>query len=228
MISSKIHMEYLKPEYWTNLGIVLSCLNPDKEILHILKMDTGKFKGVTSGHKKMALDEFILSGRIDIEKIFSEYEKIEEIRVYTLEGLQRFYTKVQESSVYQMDIDEYMNYLYQMQEKTEGIQVYSRSGNNRYYMEYLKFLLSPGEETKAFVLWLTRNGKPYFNCILEFRKGKMVRITTSDRYPDVYGNYSEVCLRVKTEYPNSTKCVTMDIKDFERKMKDFYQQQKQV
>jgi hypothetical protein len=216
-------MDYLEPETWTYLGVILSYLNPNKQILHILKSDTEKFKGVTSDHKKIALDEFISSDALDVQKIFLKYETIEEIRVYTLKGLESYYTKVQDPSVYHMDIDDYLIYLYQIQEQTEGIQIYTRTNKSRCYLEYLKLLINQDVEEGVFLLWLTNGGKLYFNCILEYKGGKLVRLTTADRYHEINCDYNEVCLRLKLEYPNSTQCVNMELKELEEKINEFYQ-----
>lgn len=225
MINSSIHMDYLKPETWTHLGAILSYLNPEKEILHILKTDTGKFKGITSRQQRVALGEFLDSGELIPEKIFLKYEQIEEIRVYTLPGLERYYTRVQASSVYSMDIDDYLIYLYRMQEQTEGIQIYTRRKRTRCYLEYLKQLIDPNAENGAFLLWLTNQGELYFNCILEYQGGKLVRLTTSDRYPDAYCDYDEVCCRLKSEYPDTLQCVTMELQKFTERIEEFFQKQ---
>ena len=223
MISSNIHMDYLKPETWTNLGVILSSLIPTNRILHILKLETGKWKGVTSDHEKIALEGMISFDQPDIEGIFSKYSSIEEIRVYTLQGLERYYQKVQDYSVYQMDIDEYLIYLYQMLEQTEGIQVYSRVNKKRCYLEYLNLLINKNNEEGAFLLWLTKHGELYFNCILEYKEGKLIRLTTSDRYWEYYHNYEEVCLQLKLEYPNTTQCVTMELNEFAERIDELYQ-----
>ncbi len=225
MISSKIHMDYLQPENWTHLGVVLSCLNPEKEVLHILKTDTGIFKGITSRHQSIAPEEFLSSGEPEPQKIFSKYGQIDEIRVYTLPGLECYYTKVQDPSVYSMDIDDYLSYLYRMQEETEGIQIYTRRNGTRCYLDYLKRLINPNAENGAFLLWLTNQGELYFNCILEYQGGKLVRMTTSDRYPDIYNNYDELCLRLKSEYPDSMQCVTMELREFAERVEGFLQEQ---
>ena len=227
MISSNIHMEYLKPEYWTNLGNILSFLNPEKQILHILRSDADTMKGVTSDHKKVALEEFINSDQLDIQGLFLKYEKLEEIRVYTMPGLKSFYKNVQDPSIYQMDIDDYLIYMYQLQETTEGIQIYTRKNEIRCYLEYLKLLINQNKKDGAFLLWLTNNGKPFFNCILEFEAGKLVRLTTSDRYQESYNDYDQVCAKLNTEYPNSATCLTMDVKEFQIKLDQFYQNQNQ-
>ena len=225
MISSRIHMDYLQPETWTHLGVILSCLNPEKEVLHILETNTGKFKGITSRHQRIALEEFLRSGEPELQKIFSRYGQIDEIRVYTLPGLERYYTKVQDPSVYSMDIDDYLSYLYRMQEQTEGIQIYTRGNKAKCYLEYLKHLIDPKAENGAFLLWLTNQGELYFNCILEYQGGKLVRLTTSDRYPDAYRNYDEVCCRLKSEYPDSVQCVTMELQEFAERIEEFFQKQ---
>lgn len=221
MISSEIHMDYLKPELWTNLGTVLSYLNPGRQILHILKTEKGKYKGVTSENKEILLEKSINFDQPDIIKIFSDNEEIDEIRIYTLDGLKNYYKKVQDPCIYQMDIDDYLIYLYEMLEHTEGISVYTRKDKVKYYLEYLKVLIDQNKKNGAFLLWLTKREKLYFNCILEYKKGKLIRLTTSDRYKEAYDDYKEVCFQLKSEYPDSTQCVTMEIKEFAEKCKVF-------
>jgi hypothetical protein len=223
MISSNIHMDYLMPETWTNLGVILSFLNPQYRILHILKTEAGKYKGITSDHEKIILEEMIYSDQPDIQGIFLKYDSINEIRVYTLAGLESYYRKVQDSSVYRMDIDDYLIYLYQTLEQTEGIQIYTRTINKRCYLEGLKLLINPNAEQGAFLLWLTDHGKLYFNCILEYKEGMLVRITTTDRYQEAYNSYEEVCSRLKLEYPNSMQCVNMELKEFAEKINILYE-----
>ncbi|MGB4658712.1 MAG: hypothetical protein WBI07_06010 [Mobilitalea sp.] len=225
MISSNIHMDYLKPEYWTNLGNILSCLNPKKQILHILKDNADKIRGVTSDHKILALEEFLNSDQLNIQGIFEEYEEIEEIRVYTMLGLKNYYKKVQDPFVYQMDIDNYLIYMYQLQENTDGIQIYTRKKEKRCYLEYFKIWIDQNKKDGAFLFWLTKQGEPFFNCILEVKSGDLVRLTTSDRYQEAYNDYDQVSAKLNTEFPGLAYCFKMDVNEFKRKLTQFYHNQ---
>ncbi len=220
MISSKIHMGHLNPSQWTNLGAVLSCLPLEREVLHILNTGSGGYQGITSRHVRLGLEEFIYENEIQIEEILLRYDTIEEIRIYTLAGLARYYKNVQERSIYQLDIDTYMSYVYRLQEETEGIKIYCRNDRKRCYLEYLKDLVEPVMAGGALLLWITREGTHYFDCILEFRNGDMVSITTSDRYEKVSLDYSEVCTRLREEYPMNLRNITMEFHEFKQKMND--------
>jgi hypothetical protein len=225
MISSNIQVEYLKPEYWTNLGYILSCLNPEKQILHILRYHIDKMRGVTSDHKILALEEFINSDQLNIQGIFLKYEEIKEIRVYTLQGLADFYKKVQDPFVYKMDIDHYLIYMYQLQENTDGIRIYTREHEKRCYMEYLELLINRNKKDGVFLIWLTNHGEPFFNCILEFELGNLVRLTTSDRYQEAYNDYDQVSAKLNTEFPGLAYCIKMDVNEFQMKLAQFYHKQ---
>lgn len=217
MIDCNIVVEYLNPETWTNLGIVFSHLKPKKQILHVLKTTSNRMKGVTSDHKLIALDDFISSELLDIQGIFTKNKEIEEIRVYTRKGLIDYYKKVQDSSIYKMDIDDYLIYLYQMQEQVEGIQIFTRTNKKRCYLEYMQRLINRNISDGAFMLWLTNGQELFFNCIMEFRLGKLVRLSTSDRYHEVCKDYDQVCNLLKKEFHNSANYVTMDVKEFQVK-----------
>ncbi|MDF2945050.1 MAG: hypothetical protein K0S01_3908 [Herbinix sp.] len=222
MVNSSILVDHLKPENWTNLGIILSILKPEEQVLHILKTDADKMKGITSDHKKITLEEFVTLGQLNVPGIFSKYEKLEEIRVYTMQGLIDYYKKVQDPSIYQMDIDDYLIYMYQLQEEIEGIQIYNRTNKKRCYMEYMQLLVNRNVEDGAFLLWLTKDQELFFDCIMVFQSGKLVQLTTTDRYQEAYQDYDQVCVLLKKEYPNWAKCVKMDMIEFQSKIADLY------
>lgn len=222
MINSNILIGHLKPENWTNLGIILSYLRPEEQVLHILKSDTDNMKGVNSNHKKVELEEFITLGELDVLGIFLKYEKLEEIRVYTMQGLIDYYRKVQDSSIYHMDIDDYLIYMYQLQEEIDGIQIYNRRNKRRCYMEYMQLLVNWNKEDGVILLWLTKDQELFFNCIMIFQTGKLVQLITTDRYQEVYQDYDQVCSLLKMEYPNMVKCVKMDMIEFQMKLTDIY------
>ena len=225
MINSNILIDHLKPENWTNLGIILSFLRPEEQVLHILKTDTDKMKAVNSDHKKVELEEFITLGQLNVQGIFSKYEKLEEIRVYTLQGLIDYYKKVQEPSIYHMDIDDYLIYMYQMQEEIDGIQIYNRRNKRRCYMEYMQLLVNRNKEDGAILLWLTKDQELFFNCIMIFQNDELVKLTTTDRYQEEYHDYDKVCSLLNMEYPNMVKCVKMDVIEFQMKTAEIYHNQ---
>lgn len=205
MFAENIKVEYLKPELWTNLGKILHLFRPEEKVLHVIK--SGKtYRGVTSKGEAVQVDEF-----------FRDNTDFDEIRYYTLEGLEHFYEKIQDRNVYNYDIEEYMKFLYKVQENTEGIEIIRRHPHkNRWYMERFEEILKEREREVIFI-WITDNDKLFFNCILEVQHARIIGLSTSDRYHEHYSDYETVCERMKKEYNCPVRYVKMEYREIENR-----------
>jgi len=217
MIDDGIVVEYLKPELWTNLGIVIAPFTRKEHILHILQRWDGSYNGITSNHLRIPLDQFITGNRINIQELFRRHCDIIEVRVYTIQGLVSYYKDIQKSSVYQQDIDDYLIDLYCIQEKTKGIRIYQREEyRNRCYMALLKSFLQCRIEDAVILIWLTDKGRLYFNCILEFSSTKLKRISTSDRYSEVEEEFETIYDLVQKEFQKRIITIKMELAEYIR------------
>lgn len=215
MIDGGLIVEYLKPELWTNLGVVIAPLVKRGKILHILHTAEGKFKGVVSDHQSISLEHFVNQNGLNIQNIFEKYCDIIEIRIYTIPGLVSYYRESQKHQVYMQDIDEYLISLYHTQENSEGIQIYKRNGNEqRCYLAFLKSLLENENEDTVIFLWLTNKDKLFFNCILEFSCGRLKCISTSDRYAGAEEKYEVIGSLIHKEYGCRVVPVKMELDEY--------------
>jgi hypothetical protein len=89
-------------------------------------------------------------------------------------------------------------------------------------MERLKACLKGEIDNAVVFIWLTDNDKLYFNCILEFMKGKLTRLSTSDRYPDADEDYESIYGMIKKEYSCKIIPVRMELKDYLQKAKEIW------
>lgn len=178
MINKEVLVEYLDPGRWTHLGEVLHCLGTQGRILHILT-ENGDETGVWEDGSPAVLFNKEENTEQGISALWNQYPVMEEIRVYTLEGLKRYYNKVQSQECWCVDTDDYVKLLYRELEHTEGIRVYRRHKGSR-LLERLTERLSAIEG--AALLWVTKDDGVYFDLIAEVREGSLIRISTSDRY----------------------------------------------
>lgn len=222
MIDGGVIVEYLKPEIWTNLGVVIAPLTGSGKVLHILQMEDGSCKGVLSGRQFMELDSFIDGNGLNTRLIFEKYCDIIEIRVYTIPGLVSYYREIQKQPVYIQDIDEYLIGLYHAQQNSEGIQVYKRNPNAPgCSIELLKALFERhiGQQSAVVFVWLTDRNKLFFNSILEFSAGKLKRISTSDRYEGAEEKYEVIMERIREEFRCTVVPVRMELDEYTAKVK---------
>ena len=95
------------------------------------------------------------------------------------------------------DIDDYLEYQYRALEETDGIQVIRRSDFPRHIFQPLKKWI---QEDGTYLLWVTNQGKLYFNCILVVRENKIKILTTSGRYGDDWEDLEKVKKNLEKEF----------------------------
>ena len=105
--------------------------------------------------------------------------------------------KLQAEEVYDWDIDDYLEYQYRALEETDGIQVIRRSDFPRHIFQPLKKWI---QEDGTYLLWVTNQGKLYFNCILVVRENKIKILTTSGRYGDDWEDLEKVKKNLEKEF----------------------------
>lgn len=211
MIDHGIKIEFLDPELWTHLGEIIQPFAIQPMVLHVLEKEGGSYRAVCSGHKNFDICHYLEGGEVDTERIFRDFCDMMEIRVYTLDGLRTCYRKIQQSDIYDKDIDEAMSDIYREFGRTEGIAIISRrERENLWYLDKLKRILGEIKNDSIFLLWITNDKKLYFNCILEMKSGKLVRISTSDRYGTVK-DFDKVCELIENEFELKPYTVCMEL-----------------
>ena len=179
MVDKNISAECLKPELWTHLQEILDLYCPPVKILHILQKAEG-FRAVTQNGEKVMLDSKSLEQPKGLLEAFPEIDEV-----------------LQTEEVYDWDIDDYLEYQYRALEETDGIQVIRRSDFPRHIFQPLKKWI---QEDGTYLLWVTNQGKLYFNCILVVRENKIKILTTSGRYGDDWEDLEKVKKNLEKEF----------------------------
>ena len=193
MVDKNISAECLKPELWTHLQEILDLYCPPVKILPILQKAEG-FRAVTQNGEKVMLDSKFLEQPKGLLEAFPE---IDEVRIYTEAAMDCYDKKLQAEEVYDWDIDDYLEYQYRALEETDGIQVIRRSDFPRHIFQPLKKWI---QEDGTYLLWVTNQGKLYFNCILVVRENKIKILTTSGRYGDDWEDLEKVKKNLEKEF----------------------------
>ena len=193
MVDKNISAECLKPELWTHLQEILDLYCPPVKILHILQKAEG-FRAVTQNGEKVMLDSKSLE---QPKRLLEAFPEIDEVRIYTEAAMDRYDKKLQTEEVYDWDIDDYLEYQYRALEETDGIQVIRRSDFPRHIFQPLKKWI---QEDGTYLLWVTNQGKLYFNCILVVRENKIKILTTSGRYGDDWEDLEKVKKNLEKEF----------------------------
>ena len=193
MVDKNISAECLKPELWTHLQEILDLYCPPVKILHILQKAEG-LRAVTQNGEKVMLDSKSLE---QPKGLLEAFPAIDEVRIYTEAAMDCYDKKLQAEEVYDWDIDEYLEYQYRALEETDGIQVIRRSDFPRHIFQPLKKWI---QEDGTYLLWVTNQGKLYFNCILVVRENKIKILTTSGRYGDDWEDLEKVKKNLEKEF----------------------------
>lgn len=193
MVDKNISAECLKPELWTHLQEILDLYCPPVKILHILQKAEG-LRAVTQNVEKVMLDSKSLE---QPKGLLEAFPAIDEVRIYTEAAMDCYDKKLQTEEVYDWDIDDYLEYQYRALEETDGIQVIRRSDFPRHIFQPLKKWI---QEDGTYLLWVTNQGKLYFNCILVVRENKIKILTTSGRYGDDWEDLEKVKKNLEKEF----------------------------
>ena len=193
MVDKNMSAECLKPELWTHLQEILDLYCPPVKILHILQKAEG-LRAVTQNGEKVMLDSKSLE---QPKGLLEAFPAIDEVRIYTEAAMDCYDKKLQAEEVYDWDIDEYLEYQYRALEETDGIQVIRRNDFSRHIFQPLKKWI---QEDGTYLLWVTNQGKLYFNCILVVRENKIKILTTSGRYGDDWEDLEKVKKNLEKEF----------------------------
>lgn len=193
MVDKNISAECLKLELWTHLQEILDLYCPPVKILHILQKAEG-LRAVTQNGEKVMLDSKSLE---QPKGLLEAFPAIDEVRIYTEAAMDCYDKKLQTEEVYDWDIDDYLEYQYRALEETDGIQVIRRSDFPRHVFQPLKKWI---QEDGTYLLWVTNQGKLYFNCILVVRENKIKILTTSGRYGDDWEDLEKVKKNLEKEF----------------------------
>lgn len=203
MLDKNVKVENLDPALWKNFSAVLEHVLPAKRILHILDEGT-VVRAVWDDGKAVGLEPSALK---EEERLLCQYPTADEIRIYTPEGLDRYDRTIQETEVYEEDIDVYLGTIYRKLRETEGIRVYRRKPEPDHIFAIVKkYLQGDG----AYLFWVTQNGRLFFDCILLMENGSIVLLTTSGRYPEVPLEAEAVKSAVEKEFCVPVHSVIME------------------
>lgn len=205
MLDENLIVEDLEPRIWTHLQEVLDVLLPPAQILHILYKEDS-VRGVTENGKPL---EVTSEDVTNIERLWQRYPRIDEIRIYRDESLDIYDRILQEDKVYGMDIDEYLEFQYEKLKEIEGIQIYERPPRKKHIFSLLKEWI---DGDGCYLLWVSREGILFFNCILLVEEGRIVRLTTSGRYPEMMNDLERVRKCAEKEFCMPVYCATMEYK----------------
>ncbi|MDO4340480.1 MAG: hypothetical protein Q4C91_20725 [Eubacteriales bacterium] len=203
MLDKNLIVEDLEPEIWMHLQEVLDELLPPLKVLHIFQRKNFVRAVTESGKILQAAPEDLE----DEKRLRQLYPQADEVRIYTESGLDAYDRMLQEDFVYEMDIDEYLDYQYEILNKTDGIRIYKWNTRKRHVFSLLKEWIS---EDGCYLFWVTKKATLFFNCILLVENGKLARLFTSGRYPDAKNNQGEVINCLKKEFCKPVHCVTME------------------
>lgn len=204
MLDANLITEDLEPEIWMNLQKVLDKLLPPPKILHVLVKETG-IRAVSDGGEEISVDPNILEKR---EKMLEVFPWADEIRVYTIEGVRVYDQELQKPENFQMDMDEYLEKMYKSLKHIDGISVYERTpAREKHIFSILKRWI---KEDGCYLFWVTKEEKLFFNCILQVTGGRILRLTTSARYPDSMYDLTRTEKELKKEFGLPVSRVIMD------------------
>lgn len=206
MVDKNVIVENLEPEIWKHLQEVLNMLLPPIRILHIYCKEDSVLASTETG-------TLLESTREEVERpecLWVKYPEADEIRIYTKEGLMRYDQSLQDARIYEMDIDDYLEYQYTMLKNTEGIRIYERHSRKRHIFTLLKKWIGMDG---CYLFWMTREDALFFNCILIVENGRIVRVTTSGRYPMVWDNLEAVKRCAEMEFCIPVFHVTMEYRN---------------
>jgi len=205
MVDKNIVVEQLKPELWAHLSEVLDMYCPSANIIHVLKHEKG-VRAVMQNGENVGVDSHCLKNP---QYIWGKFPKVDEIRIYTEVGLKRYERKIQDTKIYDWDIDEYLEYQYKMLENTAGIQVFRKNNFPRHIFQILKKWI---KEDGTYLFWITKQRALFFNCILVVENEKIKILTTSGRYGRDWDDIEKVKTDIKKEFPHLSCHVIIDYK----------------
>lgn len=207
MIDRNFVTENLDPVMWNRLGAILNLLAPEPRVLHVLRTEKGFRTVMNQRLRVIAEAEAERAG--GWEALFPEAD---EIRIYTCDTAEAFLSEIQQADVFDTDTQHYMKEVYRSLE--ERVEVHRVRKQRNVLWKLLEWW---GRQDGICNLGITKDGALYFQCILEFRHGSLVRATTSDRYEkDVY-NWEKICENVEREFPGNVRHFTCTLEELERK-----------
>lgn len=187
MIDSNLIVEYLEPVLWSRLGTIMEILNPARKVLHILEEQ--------DGCRAYFCGEMFYGKNAE-----EQFPDADEVRIYTRETICAFYKAVQDRKIYEMDIDVYLHTMYE--ELAAQIPVVCRKRKRE---KLWKILESFGRSDGVYNIGIMQEENLFFQCMLEFRAGKLVRITSADRYGQDVSDWEKICENADREF--SGECV---------------------
>ena len=168
------------------------------------------------------LSQYMEGEELNTERIFRDFYDIMEIRIYTLEGLRQCYAESQKAELYRLDIDEAISKIYGIFGHTAGMTVVRRKETGeRWYFESLRRLLGDKDGDHVYLLWITDNRTLYFNCILEMKRGRLVGISTSDRYGGER-DYDKIQGLIEKEYRMKPEVFCMELSEYRTNERIFW------
>lgn len=203
MVDRNLTVEYLDPFLWGRLGSIMEILEPGRKVLYVFSEES-TYRAVFQGEVFLWKKE----EEETAEQIGSRIPEADEVRVYTDESIRAFYRTVQDKAVYSMDIDRYLEYLYE--ELSDRILVFHRSKKRGKLWKIIGYL---SRRDGICNIGIRHEGSLYFHCILEFRKGKLVRITSCDRYGEEDNDWEKICKNSEKEFHGEVIHIMMTLEE---------------
>lgn len=203
MIDRNLVVEYLEPVLWGRLCKILEILEPAREVAHVLIEEDGYrafFRGKLYAQKGKT------------EAMEDRFPDADEIRIYTRETLDGFFRAVQGEERYDLDIDVYLRSMYE--ELTMRIPILSRRKRQGNLWRILEAF---SRADRVYNIGILQGTDLYFQCILEFRAGKLIRISTSDRYGQDVFDWEKICENVKKEFQEEAVPIRITLERLQEK-----------
>ena len=203
MIDRNLVVEYLEPVLWGRLFKILEILEPAREVAHVLIEEDG-YRAFFRGKL------FAQGGRA--ESMEDKFPDADEIRIYTRETIDGFFRAVQGRERFDLDIDAYLQSLYE--ELAVRIPILSRRKRQGNLWRILEAL---SRADRVYNIGILQGTDLYFQCILEFRAGKLIRISTSDRYGQDVFDWEKICENVKKEFQEEAVPIMITLERLQEK-----------
>lgn len=210
MIDRNLVVEYLEPTLWGRLGHVLRILEPVREVAHVLIEEEGYrafFRGRLYNREGADIPEGAVGQQME-----AQFPEADEIRIYTRDTIAGFFTAVQGREIYDMDIDTYLQFMYEtLDARIQILPLRKRRGNLWGLLETF------GRQDGVYNIGVMQGEALYFQCMLELRAGKLVRVTTADRYGQDVFDWEKICENVRKEFSTEAVSIMITLEQLQEK-----------
>lgn len=206
MIDKNLIVEYLEPTLWGRLGEIMEILRPARKVAHILEGKDG-CRAVFDGAV------FFRTEMENGERPETWFPGADEIRIYSPQTIDDFFRAIQRRELYALDIDDYLREM--DEELSRRISVISRKEKTDYLWKILeRFAGTDG----VYNIGIMHKENLYFQCMLEFRGGRLTRVTSADRYGKDVFDWEKICENVRNEFSGGCIHIMMTLEELRAKV----------